>query len=583
MLAEHEEHFSRVKFDASFPKRALEWVTSNLEEKNLSVYFYEDPKLKRQRLIRQFATSNDAKPIQADIIKKIQLTRRSYFKNHIKLELQKLSIEPKIKFIEHHKSHAAAAFFSSNFQNSAVLVIDGVGEKISTSIWTTQNNELRLIKKWNFPNSIGLFYAFFSAYCGFKVNSGEYKFMGLSPYGKPIYKQIIIEEFLDIKFGDYQMQHKRMGLENFQGFDFSFAESLFGVKVRLATENLTEFHACIAASVQAVLNDLLENLATYSLKITNNTKLCIGGGVGLNCVSNYVVGKIIGESNLHVFSASGDAGGSFGAAALGFIEENYMKSSVNPVRFDVSFSKIGRYFPPPQVKNLLIELDLPFIQVTEFQASEFLAQRISEGAIIGIFSGPAEFGPRALGNRSIIADPRIKGGQITINKKIKFRESFRPFAPIVLEERAEDMFEMQNASPFMLRTVKVKNYNKLTYLESKGLDQPIDIALAISAIDSPIPSVTHIDGSARVQTISSKDNSFVRKLLEDFYEITSCPTLINTSFNVRGEPMVSSPYDAVNCFMTTGLDYLYLEGHMLIKKDMSSLMMKRFQSKLAED
>jgi carbamoyltransferase len=582
IFAEHEERFTRIKFDSSFPLHSLNWILKNSESTSLDVFFYEDPTIKRIRLIKQMFTNFPEE--KAKVIDKILLTSRSNFSNYISRQLSEVNKSSKIRFVRHHESHAAAGFFSSNFYESAILVVDGVGEIASTSIWHGNRNKIKLLEVERFPNSIGLMYAFFAAYCGFKINSGEYKFMGLAPYGSPIYKTIILNHFISMsKDGTYRIQAKKMGIANFNGFDFEYAEKLFQRKKRQPDETLDYFHACIAFSVQSILNDLMVNLARRALKITHSKNLVIGGGVGLNCVSNAKVAEAIGEEKIFIFSASGDSGGALGAATIGFIKINKTEIQDKPFRIDINQSKIGRSFLDSEIQIVLQNLCIPHSKISETIASKIVAEKLAEGSVVGIFSGPAEFGPRALGNRSILADARIKNGQIHINQKIKFRESFRPFAPIVLEEEAKKFFEISSPSPFMLRTVLVRNISSKFEIEEPMLTSSIDIEQSLNRISSPIPAVTHLDGSARIQTISKDDKSFTRKCLASFYKITGFPVLVNTSFNVRGEPMVSSPYDAINCFMTTGIDYLYIEGYFLDKKQMSEKLKNSFNLKIQED
>jgi carbamoyltransferase len=583
IFAEHEERFTRRKFDSSFPKNSLNWLfeaglTSNIKK----VCHYEVPSLKRRRMLLQFLHNPPRSENRAQVINSIWLTTNRNFRNYIKDSLSNLGIYAPIEFMHHHQSHAAASYFTSSFKDSAILVVDGVGEFDCTSIWNAKNNKLTRVKSLKFPNSLGLFYAAFTNYCGFKVNSGEYKFMGLAPYGRPVFKDLILRDFLRLDpHGLYRVDHKKLGLGNFDGFKFDEIVKTLGHSKRLPHDSITNFHADVAASVQACLNLAMVNLANYAIEITGNKSLCIAGGVGLNCVSNQKISEVIGEENTYFFSASGDAGGALGAAALGHLSLD--KNFKTNLPLDIKFSKLGRSFSSSFCKSQLKDLDIPFEQFSDFDASKIIANLINEGKIGAIFYGRSEFGPRALGNRSILADARIPKGQIYINKRIKFRESFRPFAPIVLEEQAQELFMMSLPSPYMLKTVQVRNFIRKGFKCMSTKEEDISISAELNLIDSTIPAATHLDGSARVQTISPLDTSITRKILENFYSLTGCPALINTSFNVRGEPIVSTPFEAINCFMTTGIDFLYLEGCIISKTNIPENLFDKFTSKHSKD
>lgn len=591
VYADHEERFSRIKFDASFPQETLDWLNSlNLLNRIESVYFYENPDEKRKRIYHQALSNLTLHPKQlAEVLTKAKLTTCNNFEKYILSTLSsKSNLKlPRINFVPHHLSHASSTFFSSNFSHAAILVMDGVGERTSTSIWKGSINDIHSIEEFGFPNSIGLFYAAFAAFCGFKVNSGEYKFMGLAPYGKPIYVNQIRSEYAQYgNDGSYRVQAKRLGLTNFDGFNFNHLEKTFGQKRRDPQMPLTQFHADLASSVQTCLNEMVLFLAKRALSRSKSTKLVIAGGVGLNCVANQYIVDRVGEENVHFFSASGDAGGSFGAAALGFSIENKAILRDQLFRVNLLGSKLGREFSRQDCKVFLSENQIPFEEMSKVQISKFLADEVLKGSCIGIFEGRSEFGPRALGNRSIIANPLIEKGQIYINQKIKFRESFRPFAPIVMSEYASNYFEMTLESPYMLRTVPVIGFEKIeqnNIVKNANNNAELSIWERLETMKSPLPSVTHLDGSARVQTLGKSDNSFVRKLLEDFYLVSGCPVLVNTSFNVRGEPIVGSPLDALNCFVSTGLDYLYLQGLLVSKKNLPKESFSKFKANVRDD
>jgi len=588
--AEHEERFSRIKFDASFPERALDWLNSlRLIDDVQSVYFYEDPDEKRKRIFSQILRNRiDSPRLLFEVLTKALMTNRTNFESYI-LNYLLTSYErnlSKVHFIAHHLSHASSTFYSSPFTDAAILVMDGVGERASTSIWKGNVNQILPIEQVNFPNSIGLFYAAFSVFCGFKVNSGEYKFMGLAPYGKPVFKEMIKKEYLNYSNdGLYLVQAKKLGLNNFSGFAFSHLEKNFGQTRREPSAPITQFHADLASSVQSCLNELVVGLSRRAILMAGSRNLAVAGGVALNCVANQYVVNELGETNVHFFSASGDAGGSIGAAALGFVQQNALLLKKEPFRMDIKGSKLGRRFSLEFCKDVLNENNIPFSEFPKSDTSKTIASFIARGACVGIFEGRSEFGPRALGNRSIIANPLIDKGQIHINQKIKFRESFRPFAPVVMSEHANRFFEIKTESPFMLRTVPVLGFEKASMRSENypGTEKEISISDRLESIKSPLPSVTHLDGSARVQTMGPEDSSFIRKVLEEFYAITKCPVLVNTSFNVRGEPIVGTPFEALNCFASTGLDFLYLEGLLIAKDSISKEILSRFTANLNED
>lgn len=596
LSAEQEERFSRVKFDAGFPEEALDWLANQQKLRNVNrVFFYEDPNLKRKRILRQFFRNPFLKPtLAAEVMRRLVLTSQDNFSEFILKSFNERCPGKliKIDFIEHHLSHAASTFFTSSFEESSILVVDGVGEKTSTSIWFGNKNEILPVESIDFPNSLGLFYAAFSSYCGFKVNSGEYKFMGLAPYGRPIFKNAISERYLrTTNDGFYQIAHKRLGISKFDGFSFRDLESFFGIPRRTKDLPLTSFHADIAASVQEILNETMLSLALRAKSLTGSENISLAGGVALNCVSNGKIVNVFGEKNVHLFSASGDAGGAVGAAAIGFVRNNDLSSNSQVFRISLNESKMGRSFTKLECESILNKNNLNFKTGNNREMAKYLASKIAGGACIGIFEGKSEFGPRALGSRSIVASPLISKGQIHINQKIKFRESFRPFAPAVLSEYADRFFEMSEESPYMMRTVQVKGFKRIeeAFTTENSTSEnflnlrEISIDSELDSVYSPLPSVTHLDGSARVQTVGISSNSFLRLLLEEFYSITNCPVLVNTSFNVRGEPIVGKPEEALNCLASTGLDYLYLEGLIVDKKELSDDFINNSHSRIGDD
>lgn len=586
LICLQEERFSRVKFDKSFPSGSIRYLSSlgGFDPENLNVIFYEDPNLKRVRQIKDLFLRRTFLDVSENQLLDIMNTNRRNFTKIIKDGLSPYANVNRIEFATHHESHAASSFFSSNFAEAAVLVVDAVGEKISTSIWCGENNDLRLCWKQNYPNSLGLFYSSFSNYCGFRVNSGEYKFMGLSPYGNPLYVELLYENFIELNVdGSIGLNLKHIGLNLVDRFDHSEKEKLFGMPQRLTDDNVLQFHADLAKSVQIVLERAMVNLSKHALDITGKNKLCLAGGVALNCVSNEQISNLVGGKNLYIVPASGDSGTSLGALALGLVRNKAITKSKIPFRLDMNGSKLGRCFDPNEVLKILEENYIPFTSAPRESQLNEIANLLAQGEVGAIFEGPAEYGPRALGNRSIVADPRIVNGQIYINLKIKMRESFRPFAPIVLEEEANKYFNTFNPSPYMLITTRVKEFSILSNFKSDNKFSPIDILRCLSSVASPLPAVTHLDGSARIQTIKSTENCFIVELLQSFKQMTGCPVLINTSFNVRGEPIVDTPLEALNCLATTGLDFLWMEGFIIKRKDIPTSSNQLFASRRQED
>jgi carbamoyltransferase len=586
LICLQEERFSRIKFDKSFPIHSLDYLASqvNLTSTSLTIMFYENPNLKRARQIKDLFVSRKIFDIPEAQLATVIHTSQKNFSNIILEKFKPYASVNQIKFVTHHNSHAASSFFSSPFDSAAVIVIDAVGEKISTSIWDGDVNKLKLRWKQNYPNSLGLFYSSFSNYCGFQVNSGEYKFMGLAPYGSPLYVDELFNNFITVENnGSIRLNFKSIGLGNIDKFDHSIKEVIFQMPKRKANDDILQFHADLAKSVQVVLEKAMVSLVLFAMKLTRKDKICLAGGVALNCVANQKIAELIGGNNLYVVPASGDSGTSLGALALGIVEKNLLHSSNLPWRLSLSGSKLGRSFSKNEVLKFLEEHKIKFSREDRITQLTKISNLLADGKVGAIFEGRSEFGPRALGNRSIIADPRIINGQIEINLRIKKRESFRPFAPIVLEEDAEKFFHLNFPSPYMLITAKVKNYLQIKDFKSENKLDKIDISNCLSAINSPLPGITHLDGSARVQTIKADDKCFISDLLKVFKEQTGCPVLINTSFNVRGEPIVDSPFDALNCLATTGLDFLWIEGFMIKREDLTKFKSTLFSSKLQSD
>ena len=471
---------------------------------------------------------------------------------------------PEILFAEHHQSHAAAAFYPSPFEEAVVLCMDGVGEWATTSTWIGKGREINPLWEISFPHSLGLLYSAFTYYCGFKVNSGEYKLMGLAPYGQPRYVKEIRDHLIDIKDdGTFKLDIDYFKFHRGFRMTSSKFHKLFGALPRGNEEELTQFHMDLAASIQKVTEEVVIKIARTLKKETGIKNLCLAGGVALNCVAN---GKLIETNifdNIWIQPASGDAGSALGAALLAWHEYLKKPREVNP-NDSMKGTYLGCEFSNEEIISYLRKIKAPFEELKNQALFEKLAQILDKGEVVGWFSGPMEFGPRALGSRSIIGDPRNKSIQSVMNLKIKYRESFRPFAPSVLEDDVTDQFELKTKSPYMLLVAPVKKElcKKMTVEQKKlfGIEK-------LKIPRSSLPAITHVDYSARVQTVSKKTNPRYYQLINAFKQKTGCPCIVNTSFNVRGEPIVCTPQDAYRCFMRTDMDVLVLQNQILFKNE----------------
>lgn len=567
--AAQEERFTRIKHDPSFPKNAIHYC---LKEASLSIdeidkiIFYEDPELKFKRIRKSYinyfpkSISLFFKTFLSWFFVKRNITRRlqKLFESNFSKKLEKRIFEK----IEHHRSHAASAFFPSPFEESAVLIMDGVGEFATTSIWYGNKNKLKKIKQIDFPNSIGLLYSAFTYYLGFKVNSGEYKMMGLAPYGTPKYVKLIKDNLIEI-FDDGTFKID-MSFFSYHYSDFmtnNKFHKLFEGEPRIPESKITQKEMDLAKSIQLVVEEIILKLSKFSLKKCNTSNLCIAGGVGLNCVAN---GKIFNQitKNIWIQPASGDAGGALGAAF-----DYYFSKLNNPLVKD-NFNDLmrGAYLGPSYTEREVIselqEYNPNYERLDDEQLSERIASEIQNGNVVGWFQGRAEFGPRALGNRSILGDPRNPEMQKTMNLKIKFRESFRPFAPVTIEEDVSSYFDGLEKSPYMLLVSNINENVKIKLTENKlnGFEK-------LNLIRSKLPAITHVDNSARIQTINKKSNLKLYNLINSFKDKTGTSVLINTSFNVRGEPIVNSPKDAYRCFMSSNIDILVIGNFVYFKSE----------------
>ncbi|MDC6476007.1 carbamoyltransferase [Candidatus Pelagibacter sp.] len=588
IAAAQEERFTRIKHDPSYPFNAVNFVLKfsklNLSEVD-QVIFFEKPFLKFERLLetyvafapRGFKSFCKAMPIWL----RDKLFQKKMLLNELKKNDSNFNNEDKIFFSDHHLSHAASAYFPSPFDEAIVLTADGVGEWATTTVAIGKGNKLDIKKEIHFPHSLGLLYSAFTYYTGFKVNSGEYKLMGLAPYGKPVYENKILNNLIDVKDdGTFWLDQEFFNYATGLTMTNKKLHDLFGSKPRDSKkEKLTQFYMDIAASIQKVTEDIMIKLAKSLRKEFNISNLCLAGGVALNCVAN---GKILKEKifdNMWVQPAAGDAGGSLGAAlALWHIEQNKPRI-VNP-NDDMKGSYLGPEFTQIEIENELNKIGAKFDVLGESELIEKTASSLSLGEAIGWFQGRMEFGPRALGARSILGDPRSSEMQKTLNLKVKYRESFRPFAPSVLAEDVSDWFDISIDSPYMLMVANIKDEKviKMSQDEEKlfGIDK-------LNIKKSEVPAITHVDYTARIQTVHKKTNEKYFKLIQKFKEITNCPIIVNTSFNVRGEPIVNTPLDAFNCFMGTELDKLIIGNCYLDKNDQNPLLKKDYANEFELD
>ena len=569
--AAQEERFSRKKHDSSYPFNAVKYIlkNSNLNISDLDhIIFFEKPFLKFERLLETYLAFAPAGFISFSMSMPIWLREKLFQKkflfDKLKQHDENFNDIEKIKFSEHHYSHAASAFFPSPFKESIVLTLDGVGEWATTTVAIGKDNDLKMLKEIHFPHSLGLLYSAFTYYTGFKVNSGEYKVMGLAPYGVPKYKELIIEKLMDLKpDGSFKLNMKYFNYATGLTMTNKHFSNLFGEQVRdPEKDKLTQFHMDIAASIQAVTEEVVLRL-TRSLAAEYKIKnLCLAGGVALNCVAN---GKILKEKifeNIWIQPAAGDAGGSLGAALAYWHRD--LKKPRNDYKDQMNGSYLGPKFNDEEIEKKLKNLNANYKKLSEEKIIKLTVKGLSDNKTVGWFQGRMEFGPRALGGRSILADPRSEKMQKELNLKIKFRESFRPFAPSILREDLSEWFDLNCDSPYMLLVADVKKDKQIDVSEKSNELFGIE---KLNIKRSSVPAITHVDYSARIQTVHKATNSKYYKLLSEFKNTTKCPILVNTSFNVRGEPIVCSVEDAFNCFMGTNLDILVVENFILFKND----------------
>ena len=572
VAAAQEERFTRKKHDASFPRHALDYC---LEEAGVSlgevdfVAFYDKPFLKFERLLetyvalapRGFRSFSMAMPVWL----KEKLFQKSLLKDELKSHAPDYDWNSRLLFAEHHQSHAASAFFASPFEEAVVLTMDGVGEWATTSVGLGHGNRLEMTKEIHFPHSLGLLYSAFTYYTGFKVNSGEYKVMGLAPYGEPKYAAAILENLIDLKDdGSFRL--------NLDYFDYCTGlrmtnerfDALFGGPARGPEERVTQREMDLAASVQAVTEEVVLRLTRALAAESGQTNLCLAGGVALNCVAN---GKVLRDGrfeNIWVQPAAGDAGGALGAALCAYHLFQDQPRRTNGGGDAMSGSYLGPEYGQAEIERRLTEAGAVFEVLADDDTIERTAQALADELAVGWFQGRMEFGPRALGARSILGDPRSPSMQSMLNLKVKYRESFRPFAPSVLREDVADWFELDGDSPYMLMVADVVESRRRTMTEA---EQALFGIEKLNVPRSAIPAVTHVDYSARIQTVHADTNPRYHALIKAFKDRTGCPVVVNTSFNVRGEPIVCTPEDAFRCFMGSEIEVLVVGNCYLRKED----------------
>ena len=575
VAAAQEERFTRIKHDFNFPENAVEFCMqyAGIDFTDLEyVVFYDKPLLKFDRLIETYLAFAPKGFHSFSKAMPLWLKQKMHTKRDIKKRLGK-QFNGKIIFLEHHESHASSAFFPSPFEKAAIVTIDGVGEWATASIGCGRENKIELLHELKFPHSLGLLYSAFTYYTGFKVNSGEYKLMGLAPYGNPRFVDIIKEKLVDIKDdGSIWMDMSYFNYCHGSTMTSEKFHKLFGRKARKSETNITQFEMDIAASIQVVTEEVMLKMVRHAREVTGCKNLCLAGGVALNCVGN---GKIIEENifdNIWIQPAAGDAGGALGAALFVHYQLLCNRREVNP-EDSQNGSLLGPLFSCESIKESINNHGLKFEYIeSDKQLCETVGDLVANEKVVGWYSGRMEFGPRALGSRSIIGDARSEKMQAIMNMKIKYRESFRPFAPSVLSEDVTDYFDFKGESPYMLIVAKIKDDIKkdISDEQKKIMREDPDLMKRVNVPRSTIPAITHIDYSARLQTIDKRRHGKYYRMIKHFKDKTGCSVIINTSFNIRGEPIVCTPDDAIRCFMNTEMDILVLENYILRKSDQNT-------------
>ena len=586
--AAQEERFTRKKHDSGYPYNAVQFVlnNSNLKLDDIeSIVFYEKPFLKFERLLETYVANAPKGFLQFSKAMPSWLREKLFQKNllinYLKKHDKSLVNSKKIFFSEHHLSHAASAFYPSPYDEAIILTADGVGEWATTTVAVGKKNKLEIKKEIHFPHSLGLLYSAFTYYTGFKVNSGEYKLMGLAPYGEPKYVNLIYDKLIDVKDdGSFRLNQDYFNYATGLTMTNEKFDNIFGKKPRDSKKDkITEFHMDIAASIQKVTEEIMLKICKSLKNEYKIDNLCLAGGVALNCVAN---GKILKSKifkNVWIQPAAGDAGGSLGAA-LAYWHIQLNKNRDTSHKDVMSGSYLGPSYTDEQIKQSLDKIGAKYKLLDEQSLIDKTADDLSKGHAIGWFQGRMEFGPRALGSRSIIGDPRSPDMQRNLNLKVKYRESFRPFAPSVLREDLKNWFELDNDSPYMLIVAEVK---KEIQKEMNEQEKKLFGIEKLNIKRSDIPAVTHVDYSARIQTVHEETNKKYHDLIKKFKEKTNCSVIVNTSFNVRGEPIVNTPEDAFNCFMGTKLDNLAIGNCYLVKSEQDKTLIKDYTDKFELD
>lgn len=562
--AVQEERFTRRKNDKSFPVNAIEFCLKNngISGKDLdAVVFYDNPLLTLDRFLENCIAVGDANKTLINNNYQSMFADKLWIHRTVKEYLGEFGIDSKLLVCEHHVSHAAYAFFESPYEDAAIMTVDGVGEWVTTTLGVGNGTDIKILKQINYPDSLGLLYSAFTYFCGFKVNSGEYKLMGLAPYGEPKFVELIKQHLIDIKDdGSYKLNMDMFSYQFGETMTDSKFEELFGCCRREPEAELTKIYFDIAASIQVVTEEIVLKMAKHLKDITGKKKLCLCGGVALNCVAN---GALLREKifeDIFIPPAAGDSGSCVGAALYAyyahFNNERIATNERNRVYLGPDFSD--------KIEKQILDgysAKYKFVENSDDLLNE-VASALNSNKVVGFFNGAMEFGPRALGARSILANPQDPEMQSKLNLNIKYRESFRPFAPSVLVEKISEYFDLDRPSPYMLMVAPVNN--EIRYEVAEHHD---DILREVSQVRSTIPAVTHVDYSARIQSVSERDNKKYYDLINKFYELSGCAVLVNTSFNVRGEPIVCTPADAYECFMRTEMDVLVIDNYILYKEE----------------
>jgi len=589
VAAAQEERFTRKKHDDRFPLNAARYCLreAGIEPDELeAVVFYEKPFMKFERLLetylafapRGFRSFSTAMPIWI----KDKLFQKSVLTKQLtELFGDTVDWRAKLLFSEHHLSHAASAFYPSPFEKAAVLTLDAVGEWTTTSLALGDGKDLKVHKEIHFPHSLGLLYSAFTYYTGFRVNSGEYKVMGLAPYGAPKYVDLIKDHLIDIKAdGSFQLDLSYFDYCTGLRMTNKKFDQLFGGPARQPESDLTQREMDLAASVQKVTEEIVVKLAKGIAKETGARNLCLAGGVALNCVANGILLREGVFDNIWIQPAAGDAGGALGAALGAYHILHGKERTLSPSRDAMRGAYLGPDFSPDEIETALTAAEARFTKVSDQELTDQTAKALADGKAVGWMQGRMEFGPRALGGRSIIADPRSPAMQKQLNLKVKYRESFRPFAPSVLRDHVAEWFELDGDSPYMLLVADVAEDKRRKMTEDErqlfGIDQ-------LNVPRSDVPAITHVDYSARVQTVHADTNPRYHELISKFNALTGCPILVNTSFNVRGEPIVCTPEDAFHCFMGTELDVLVVGNFILRKEDQDERLKQNYEDKYELD